>query len=151
MSIISTSHQTLFYDAEVIGPWVCERTGGTWTPKRGTAIGQMKDGQINAGVLYEDWNGANIVCHIAGEGNWANKRFLSVIYHYPFEYVGAKRVTVPVKSTNEKSIKLVTRMGFTLESTLAQATPDGDMLLFRMFKHEYKYLRGKYALSKLFN
>lgn len=147
MSIISTNRQTLFYDAEVIGPWVLDRAGGVWLPGRATAIGQMKDGQINAGVLYEDWNGANIFCHIAGVGNWANKRFLSVIYHYPFEYIGAKRITVAVKSNNVKSIKLVTKMGFTLESTLAQATPDGDMLLFRMFKHECKYLRGEYALS----
>jgi len=107
----------------------------------------MQDGKINAGVLYEEWNGANIVCHIAGEGDWANRRFLSVIYDYPFNYVGAKRITVSVKSTNKKSIKLVEKMGFTLECTLAQATPDGDMLLYKMFKHECKYLRGKYALS----
>ena len=147
MSIISSSRPTLFYDAEVIGPWVAERAGLKWLPGRATAIGQMKDGQINAGVLYEDWNGANIVCHIAGEGDWANRRFLSVIYDYPFNYVGAKRITVSVKATNKKSIKLVEKMGFTLECTLAQATPDGDMLLFRMFKHECKYLRGKYALS----
>lgn len=97
-----------------------------------------------AGVLYEDFNGANIVCHIAGEGNWASRGFLGVIFDYPFNQLNVSRITVPVASTNLKSINLVTRMGFTLESTLAQAIPDGDLHLFRMFRKECKYLEGKY-------
>lgn len=143
MSIISSSRPTLFFDAEVIGPWVFERAGGTWLPGRATAIGQMQDGKINAGVLYEEWNGANLFCHIAGEGNWANRKFLGIIYDYPFNQLNVKRITVPVASTNEKCIKLVRQMGFALESTLAQAIPDGDIYLFRMFKDECKYIKGK--------
>ena len=132
----------------LIGPWVSERTGGTWTPGRGTAIGKVAhDGTIQAGALYEDYNGANIVCHIAGDGNWATREFLRVIFDYPFRQLGVKRITAPIASTNVKSVNLVTRMGFTLECTLAQATPDGDMFLFRMFRDECKYLRGKYGQS----
>ncbi len=137
----------LCLDAEIVGPWVASRTGGTWSPGRGTAIGKLDDqGNLIAGVLYEDWNGAHIVCHIAGEGNWASRRFLNVIFDYPFNQLKVKRITVPVGSTNIKSIHLVTRMGFALESTLAQAIPDGDLHLFRMFRSECQYLRGKYAL-----
>lgn len=136
----------LCLDAEIVGPWVASRTGGTWSPGRGTAIGKLDDqGNLIAGVLYEDWNGANIVCHIAGEGNWASRRFLNVIFDYPFNQLEVKRITVPVGSTNIKSIHLVTRMGFALESTLAQAIPGGDLLLYRMFRSECQYLRGKYG------
>ena len=137
----------LCLDAEIVGPWVASRTGGTWSPGRGTAIGKLDDqGKLIAGVLYEDWNGANIVCHIAGEGNWASRRFLNVIFDYPFNQLEVRRITVPVGSTNIKSIHLVTRMGFALESTLAQAIPGGNLLLYRMFRSECQYLRGKYAL-----
>ncbi len=136
----------LCLDAEIVGPWVASRTGGTWSPGRGTAIGKLDDqGNLIAGVLYEDWNGANIMCHIAGEGHWASRRFLNVIFDYPFNQLKVKRITVPVGSTNIKSIHLVTRMGFALESTLAQAIPDGDLHLFRMFRIECQYLRGKYG------
>ena len=136
----------LCLDAEIVGPWVASRTGGTWSPGRGTAIGKLDDqGNLIAGVLYEDWNGANIMCHIAGEGNWASRRFLNVIFDYPFNQLKVKRITVPVGSTNIKSIHLVTRMGFALESTLAQAIPGGDLHLFRMFRSECQYLRGKYG------
>lgn len=136
----------LCLDASVVGPWVCNRAGGTWTPGRGTAIGKLDEcGHLTAGVLYEDWNGANIVCHIAGDGNWATKEYLNVIFDYPFNQLGVRRITCPVASTNIKSINLVRRMGFTLECSLAQAIPDGDLHLFRMFKDECKYIRGKYG------
>lgn len=146
-SITCIKGLTLSFDANVIGPWVCLRAGGTWVHGRGSAIGRYQDGELTAGVLYEDWNGANVVCHIAGEGNWANRAFLGVIFDYPFNQLKVKRITVPVSSGNVKSINLVTRMGFELESTLAQATPDGDLHLFRMWRDDCKYLRGKYALS----
>jgi RimJ/RimL family protein N-acetyltransferase len=111
---------------------------------RGSAIGRVVDGELVAGVLYEDWNGTNVVCHIAGDGNWASRLFLGVIFDYPFNQLNVKRLTVPVSSVNAKSINLVTRMGFELECTLEQATPDGDLHLFRMWRDDCKFLRGKY-------
>jgi len=136
-------------DASLVGPWVCARGGGNWFPGRGTAIGKLdKNANLIAGVLYEDWNGSNIVCHIAGEGNWATKEFLNVIFDYPFNQVGAKRITAPVAESSIESIKLVTRMGFKLECNLKQATPTGDLLLFVIFKDDCKYLKGKYCGKK---
>lgn len=134
------------FDADLVGPWVSEKTGGTWTKGRGTAIGKIQEGKLVAGVLFEDWNGANIICHIAGDGNWATKGFLHLIFHYPFNQLGVKRMTAPIAASNAKSINLVTKMGFTLECTLAQANPDGDVHIFRMFREECKYLRGKYEI-----
>lgn len=139
----------LCFDANAVGPWVCARAGGTWVSGRGSAIGRLNDdGDLMAGVLYEDWNGVNIMCHIAGVGKWASREFLNVIFDYPFNQLNVKRITVPVSAGNIKSINLVTKMGFTLECTLAQATPDGDLYLFRMWRDECKYIRGKYALSR---
>lgn len=136
---------SLCLDADIVGPWVCARAGGTWVKGRGTAIGKMQDGILVAGVLFEDFTGANVVCHIAGQGNWATRDYLRVIFDYPFKQLGVKRITAPVSSTNIKSINLVQRMGFTLECTLAQAIPDADLHLFRMWRDECKYIRGKYG------
>jgi len=106
------------------------------------------DGRIIAGVLYEGWNEQNIVAHIAGEGKrWATKRYLGVIFDYPFNQLGVHRITLTIDDDNADSINLATRMGFELECKLAQANPrGGDILIFRMFKEQCKYLRGKYAL-----
>jgi RimJ/RimL family protein N-acetyltransferase len=137
----------LTFDASIVGPWVAEKTGGSWCAGRGQAIGKLVDGKLTAGVLYEDYNGANVVCHIAGLGNWADRRFLGVIFDYPFNQLKVKRITVPVCGSNVKSMKLVEHMGFVLESRLEQATLDSDLLLYRLFKDECKYLKGKYADS----
>jgi RimJ/RimL family protein N-acetyltransferase len=137
----------LIFDASIVGPWVSEKTGGTWCAGRGQAIGKLTDGKLVAGVLYEDFNGANVVCHIAGEGQWADRRFLAVIFDYPFNQLKVRRITVPVDGKNIKSQKLVEHMGFVLESRLEQATLDSDLLLYRLFKDDCKYLKGKYADS----
>ncbi len=145
MLTTSYSPPGLSFDADLIGPWVCQGTGATWVPGRGTAIGQIKNNQLTAGVLYEDFTGANVVCHIRGDPGWANRRFLHVIFHYPFLQMKVRRITVPVDSHNLASINLVVRMGFKLECTLEQATPRGDLHLFRMFRDECQYLKGKYG------
>lgn len=137
----------LTFDVSIIGPWVSERTGGSWCAGRGQGIGKLAGGKLVAGVLYEDYNRANVVCHIAGEGQWADRRFLGVIFDYPFNQLKVRRITVPIAGNNAKSIKLVEHMGFQLESRLEQATLDSDILLFRLFKDECKYLKGKYADS----
>jgi RimJ/RimL family protein N-acetyltransferase len=137
----------LIFDASIVGPWVSKKTGGSWCDGRGQAIGKVVDGKLVAGVLYEDFNRANIVCHIAGEENWADRRFLAVIFDFPFNQLKARRITVPIDGKNVKSQKLVEHMGFVLESRLEQATLDSDILLFRLFKDECKYLKGKYADS----
>lgn len=135
----------LCLDASRVGPWVCERAGGTWIPGRGTAIGRLVNGELVAGVLYEDFTGPNVVCHIAGVGNWATRGYLGVIFHYPFVQLGVKRITVPVCSTNLRCIALVKRMGFTMEARLLRATPGGHLLLFAMFKDECRFLGGRYG------
>ena len=136
------------FDAELVGPWVSAKTGGMWTRGRGTAIGRLKDGELVAGVLYEDYTKANIVCHIAGDGGWATRGFLGLIFNYPFDQLVVKRITAPVHSNNEKSILLMTRLGFTLEAVLAQAIPEGDLLIYRMFKSECRFLEDRYHGKK---
>ena len=132
----------LCLDPYVVGPWVCEKAGGTWTPNRGTAIGKLNDaGELVAGVLYEDFNGAQVVAHIRGDGDWASREYLRVIFDYPFNQLKVKRITVPISSVNSKAINLVEKMGFQLECKLMQATPDGDMHIYRMFRDECKYLK----------
>lgn len=145
-SITFTSGLTACFDVEVVGPWVCEGLGYAWKPFRNSGIGKMVGGVLVAGVLYEDFNGANVFCHIRGSGRWACPAFLGLIFDYPFKQIKAKRITVTVDDDNVNSIRLVEKMGFALESRMKQANPrGGDVLVYRMFKDDCKYLRGRYA------
>lgn len=128
----------------VVGPWVASRTGGTWTPHRGTSIGLEQDGELVAGVLFEDYNGANLIMHCAGIGKkWLNREFLWFAFWYPFVQLACKRVTVIIASTNKDSLKFCAHLGFRPEATLKDAHPSGDLEILSMRLEECRWLEIK--------
>lgn len=133
----------IFLDPDVIGPWVCERTGGAYLKGRYSAIGWVADQKLVAGALYENCNGANVFAHIAGDGNWLKRQFLWVIFDYPFNQLKVSRITAPVASTNKKCRRFIEHLGFTHEATLKDAEPDGDLLIYKMTRDECRWLRMK--------
>ncbi len=131
-------------DTELVGPWVCEKVGVKWVSGRGAAIGQLNEkGELVAGVLYEDWSGANIFVHMAATGLWAKKEFLNVAFDYAFNFLKVNRVTAMIESNNTRCLRLAHRAGFELECTLKGASKSGDVLIFRMFKSDCKYTKGQ--------
>lgn len=133
-------HTWVTFDADVVGPWVCQRAGGQYIPGKFQAIGRVRDGELIAGVLYEGLNGANVFCHIAGEGRWANRHYLWLIFDYPFRQLGVRRITTVVEPLNTVSQKFTERLGFELETKMEDSHPDGDMWVFRMFKRDCRWL-----------
>jgi RimJ/RimL family protein N-acetyltransferase len=138
------SFAEIVYDAERIGPWVCERAGGQWLPGRGTAIGLERDGELVAGVLYEDYNGANVVMHVAsdGTGQWLTAEYLRTCFEYPFGQLGCKHVTGIVPSNNDKALTFDRRLGFEVEAVLAGAHPDGDLIVLHMKREKCRWIRS---------
>jgi len=128
-------------DAETVGPWVASKVGFKWVKGRGAAIGRVKDGEIVAGVIYEDYNGANVVCHIAIDKNGGSKKFFSIIFDYPFVRLGVKRITAVVAQNNRASRKLVEHMGFEVEANLRDAHPDGDLLVYKMTAEQCRFTK----------
>ncbi|MNK85369.1 hypothetical protein D3C87_1052460 [compost metagenome] len=112
----------------------------TYVPGKFTAIGRIRDGQLVAGVLYEETNGANVFCHIAGEGAWANRHFLWLIFDYPFRQLGVRRISTVVEPTNTISQKFTEKLGFSVETKLKDAHPQGDLWVFCMFKDQCRWL-----------
>lgn len=136
-------HTWVTFDEDIVGPWVCERAGGQYQPGRFKAIGRVKDGKIVAGVLYEDTNGVNVFCHIAGEGRWANRHFLWLIFHYPFVQLGLNRITTVIEPQNTVSQEFTQRLGFEIETKLKDSHPLGDLWVLRMFKRDCRWLEKK--------
>lgn len=128
----------------LVAPWVMERTSGVWNPGRGVSIGLSEDGNLVAGVLYEDFNGANVMITVAAEGkNWLNREFLWFSFYYPFEQLKCKRITALIVSSNQDSIRFCEHLGFVHEATLKDAHPSGDILVFRMLKEDCRWLNFK--------
>ena len=132
--------------------WVAEKIGGVGcfgTSARGIGLQHRRveydDGgsrwRTIAGVVYEDWNGPNVVCHIAAEGaNWLNREYLWTIFDYPYNKLGVTRITAPVGEGNAASRRFVERLGFELEARLCGAHRSGDLLIYRLGKPECRWL-----------
>lgn len=127
-------------DAEIVGPWVARQAGWRWTPQRGTALGLVIGDSLVAGVVYEDWNRVNVVCHIAAKRLTPN--YMRAIFYYPFVQLECKRITAPVTCSNTKARRFVEKLGFEVEATLDQAHIDGDIYIYRMRKEKCKWLRS---------
>lgn len=133
-----------------LGPWLAQRLETTWFPGRGHIIGLLDDsiGEVVAAAWFENWNGASIVVHMAVIGKkWLNREFLWFISYYPFEQLKVNKVIAPIECSNKDSINFVEHFGFTLEATLKDAAPKGDLLLYSLTKEQcskWLQLKGKY-------
>jgi hypothetical protein len=131
------------YDIAVAG-WVAERVGCRGFPYP-QAIGQLEDGKLIAGVVWDSWNGASMQIHVASEtgADWLDRVFLRESFRYPFEMCRAAKLIALVNSYNERSIQLVTKLGFVREATLREAHPDGDLLVYTMTKSQCRWLERR--------
>lgn len=129
---------------EIVGPWVTERTDGFWcreNPSSSIGLVDSKEGLI-AGVLYEEYNGVNCLMHVAATpgSHWLTREFLWAVFHYPFLQLNCRRVTGPVPASNSLARRFDEHLGFTLEATLKDAHPTGDLLLYVMHKRDCRWL-----------
>lgn len=132
----------LIYDKpDVVGPWVCERTGGKYSPVDSACIGMTSSGKLVAGVLFDHFNHASIAMHVGSDGaNWLNLRFLRAVFRYPFVQLGVNKVLGLVASTNLAARRFDEHLGFELEAVIADATPGGDLLIYTMRRDQCRYL-----------
>lgn len=132
----------IIFDADVIGPWLAGKVAGmAYYPGTATGIGRIKNGKLVAGVLYQDHNGPNVFAHIAIEPGGMNRRFLSIIFDYPFNQLRVKRITGIVAASNTAARKLDEHLGFELEAILHDAHPDGDLCIYKMTAENCRWLK----------
>lgn len=129
---------------ELVGHWVAEKLSSGYFAARSNAIGLVKDDRLIAGVIYENWNGRSIMCHIAVEGR-LTRRYVGAIFDYAFNVCNVEKIIVPVESHNLRSVKLIENMGFTEEGRIKDCQPEGDTILYTMTKGDCRFLGDRYG------
>lgn len=134
----------IVFDADRIGPWVCSIAGGQYFKGASTAIGLERDGELIAGVLYDDYNGRSIRMHVAAVGKyWLNREYLRVCFDYPFNQLKVNKVIGLVDSENADALKFDRHLGFTDECVVKDAGKVGDVIVLSMTKEECRWINGK--------
>ena len=128
-------------DYEKVAKWVSSQTDCD-IPRIGAAIGwEKEDGEMISGVPYEHLTGRSITATIAvAPATGLVKTFLYTIFDYPFHQLGVEKILALIDQSNEKSIHLIERFGFTLETRIADVFEGGDMLVYTLNRADCRWL-----------
>jgi RimJ/RimL family protein N-acetyltransferase len=99
-------------------------------------------GGLLGGVVLYDFTGRAISMHVAGFApNWINKDLLWVVFHYPFVQLECASIFCQIKSSNEKAIRFVDRIGFEPEVIIRDVFPGNvDLVVRRMYATTCRWL-----------
>lgn len=130
----------IIFDADRIGPWVCERTGGRYEPSTSAAVAMEEDGVITAGVLYDMFNGSSICMHVAIEKP-VTRGFTRIAFDYPFNQLKVRKVMGLVDSTNSKALRFDRHLGFVEEARIEGAGKTGDLVILTMTRPQCRWIK----------
>lgn len=114
-----------------------------WGPWCETLISDF-NGEILAVVIYNNLNPDHYLdMHVVSDvgKRWATRKFLNVVFRYPFETLGLLRVNAKIGANNYLAARFLKHLGFTHEGT----HPDGwdagvSLLSFGLLKANCRYL-----------
>jgi hypothetical protein len=133
--------------SDSVGYWVADKLGKGYFAERSTCLGLEKDGNIVAGVIYENWCGKSVVCHMVIEGR-LTRSYLWSIFDYAFNVCGVDKVILPISSGNLKSGHFAESLGFSKECEISNAVPDGDLLFYTMIRSDCRFLGSPYGQER---
>lgn len=134
-----------FVFGETVGKWVTEKVGGSWTESC-TAIGQLHEGKLTVGVMYDSYTGSSIAIHSrCDDQKHVSRTFYWMIFDYPFNQLKVKRLTGLVSSANMRAQRTNEKLGFKRETTLSDYFPDGDGIVYLMRRDDCRWLGVKHA------
>jgi len=132
-------------DARVLD-FMAEHLSDCELPADSITLGVESNGELIAGVAFENYTKQNISIHVAAlDGrHWLSKDFLFRVFAYPFLQLNCHRVTGLVRVDNLKAQKLDEHLGFVREGIVRRGATDGtDFIIYGMLKEECRWIKVK--------
>jgi len=133
----------VFDDKERVGAFVAAEVGQLSSWGDFYAMGAERDGEVIAGIVFNNVGECNATVHIAVSK--PTKLLPELVDHafvYAFKQQGLKRLTAFIEESNKKSLKINSHIGFVDECVMRQAGAGGqDVHLRVLWPHNYR--RGK--------
>ena len=126
-----------------VGYWVTQHTDGVYHPDVSSAIGLVRNDEMMAGVIYENWNHQSVVVHIAWKR--LTPAYLGAIFDYAYNVCDVHKIIGPINSSNTKALNLVKKLGFTEEARIKDAAPNGDIVIMTQTRDACRYLGARYG------
>lgn len=108
------------------------------------AIGFMRNDELIAGVVYNNWHHPSdpglIEASIASTTpRWCNRATLAVIFGYPFNQLGCRRLTATTEAKNQPVRAFLCHLGFREEGVIRQGFPTDDAVVYGMLRGEWPW------------
>ena len=142
MGYIALMSTLVFDQSERVGAWVAQQVGQTADWGGAYAMGVEMNGEIVAGVVFNNYNGANATAHIAiAKPCKAARELIKHAFRYAFVHCGLQRLTGMVPASEPKTAAFDLHLGFEEEFVMKRAAPDGgDMLVLVMWPDKCRWL-----------
>lgn len=134
-----------------VGAWVAEKTDQSSSWGGFYAMGIERDGDLVAGIVLNNHNGANATGHMAiARYDPALPALLHAFFDYCFRQLALKRVTGLVPESNVRMARFTENVGFEHEFVMPCGAPDGgNMIVYVMWPARCAWLQGvKHVRSK---
>jgi RimJ/RimL family protein N-acetyltransferase len=121
--------------------WVAKKTNEFGNFGAAAGIG-IEDGELRAGVVFNEYNGASMCIHVASDGSraWMNRELLWYVFHYAFNEAKVNLLIGLVGEGNKQARRFDEHLGFVLEHEIPDAHPTGKLLIYRMRREECRFL-----------
>jgi hypothetical protein len=124
-----------------VGQWVAEKVGQGASWGDFFAVGVERGGEIIAGVVVNNYNGANATCHIAiAQQTKMLVPLLRTVCDYAFRHCRLKRLTGMVPINEPHIIAFDKHLGFEEEFVMKDGAPGSDMQVLVMRPDNCRWL-----------
>ena len=123
---------------------IARRAGVVYNPASDQVIARVENGELWGGVTYAGYTGASIHMHSGGfRPNWANRDFLWMIFDYPFNQLGCRKVFGQVPETNQLALEIDLKLGFKIVAKIEDVFPDGACYVLALAREDCRWLKLK--------
>lgn len=127
---LSSQHRLVFDRKDLIGAWVAAKVDQTGSWGSFYAMGTMRGSQVTAGVVFNNFNGANATVHIAVDiPSKAMINLFRAVCDYAFNKCKLKRLTGMVPTNEPDVINFDKKLGFSEEFVMKDAAVGADMMV----------------------
>lgn len=123
-----------------VSDWVAEQLGFPEGAPVCSSLGYELDGELVAGVTFDNMTDTNLFAHIASTANVLPRELLQAVAAYAFVQLGVQRMTFMVPDSNHRCVQFVRDLGARREGALKQGHGDGDTLIFALW-HDARFVR----------
>ena len=132
-------HYLVFDRKDLIGAWVAAKVGQTGSWGDFYAMGTMQGNSVTAGVVFNNFNGANATVHIAVEKpSKAMVKLFIAVCDYAFIQCKLKRLTGMVPTNEPDVIAFDKHLGFKEEFVMKDGAVGADMMILVLTREDAK-------------